>query len=178
MSQNLNVFISWGTCKDLWMNSKHSMSKSIHKNSDKISINTYSKFFWIMKIWFFLHQIAKYNFQRSETFLCKRILKFKIYENESRKTITKKLSEYLFLKCHEGTVRSFAFIDDTKTLISTSFDNKIKLWDLRWICNALGIFWIIRKESDYKFKIWKISSKECFRTILANQDDKFFMCSE
>ena len=43
------------------------------------------------------------------------------------------------LKGHEGAVKSFAYIDDSKTLISGSLDNTIKLWDLSNSSNISNI---------------------------------------
>lgn len=135
------------------------------------------------------------------------------------------------LKGHEGAVKSFVYINDTKTLMSGSLDNTIKLWDLSnctnpsnvvclktllghndyirvllyveemriiasagedkiiklWdvmnmqcIGNLLGhkkgVYclvnfnkFLISGSSDFFIKIWKIPSKECYKTIAANQ---------
>lgn len=43
------------------------------------------------------------------------------------------------LKGHEGAIKSLAYIDDTKILVSGSLDNSIKLWDLSNSANVLSI---------------------------------------
>lgn len=97
----------------------------------------------------------------------------------------------LDMKGHEGAVKSFAYIDDIKTLISASLDNTMKLWDLSNASNIQSIICMktIPAHSDYIrvllyieemrilvsagedkiVKIWDVLNMQCIGNLMGHK---------
>ena len=97
----------------------------------------------------------------------------KVFEIDSGKLLKN-------LTAHSALVRDILLLDNSRTLVSTSDDKTIKIWDVETLCNTMTLKGhnhstnkvllykpdvLVSASDDATIKFWCMKSGQCIRTL-------------